>query len=388
MDLLRRYADEEMQQFSQELRLASAADADLELGAGVSAKWLAGIFLFRSDYERHATSEYRPMMGFFPPFFAGPQATDSDFIDWGIGVFGQTTLTFRDKLDLTLGLRYDHERRRGDIANWTTPANGLGADSFESLADDFGEVSPRVGLAYHWTGDLMTYAFAAKGSKSGGFNSVAPAGEFAFDEEDNWTYEIGLKSSWLDDRLTANLAFFHIQWDDMQLDVFDATHGTFYLDNVGEAESSGFEAELRARPSDWLELFAGAGFTDAEFEEYTDPTAGDVSGNDLIMTPQYTWNAGIDNRFQLRGDLSLFARTEVVGIGQFNYNAGNTAEQDNYWLLNVRAGLQYRNWRAELWMRNALDEEYIPVAYEVTPGTFVGESGAPQTFGVTVGLTF
>jgi len=84
-------------------------------------------------------------------------------------------------------------------------------------------------------------------------------------------------------------------------------------------------------------------------------------------------------------------RAEVVRYGSFEYDDGNTLGQDAYALTNLRAGVRGKRLFVEGWVRNLFDTEYIPLAFPY-PGLaasgFVGESGAPRTFGVRVGTTF
>jgi outer membrane receptor protein involved in Fe transport len=79
-----------------------------------------------------------------------------------------------------------------------------------------------------------------------------------------------------------------------------------------------------------------------------------------------------------------------VHVGQFYYDAGNLGAE-RYELAHFRCGIAARNWRVDGWMRNAFDERYIPVAFQpnpADPSSFVGESAAPRTYGVSVALTF
>jgi iron complex outermembrane recepter protein len=80
-----------------------------------------------------------------------------------------------------------------------------------------------------------------------------------------------------------------------------------------------------------------------------------------------------------------------VFYGAFNYDEANLARQDAYSVANFRAGARGRLLFAEAWVRNAFDTRYVPVAFpygELAPSGFVGESGRPRTFGVTLGITF
>src|SRR4029077_9615175 len=125
---------------------------------------------------------------------------------------------------------------------------------------------------YHWTKELLTYVSAAKGFKAGGFNTAAPAGSEAFGPERSWTYEAGVKSTFLDNRLRVNAAYYYIDWEDLQLDTPVASApGTFFIDHAGKATSAGVEVEAALLVFDEpdrygsLELFGGGGIINSNF---------------------------------------------------------------------------------------------------------------------------
>ena len=81
-------------------------------------------------------------------------------------------------------------------------------------------------------------------------------------------------------------------------------------------------------------------------------------------------------------------RGEYGRTSDFFYDAGNR-EGEDFALANFRVGVEGRRWGAFVWVRNAFDEEYVPIALQVDPTNenfFVGESGAPRTVGVTLSL--
>ena len=81
---------------------------------------------------------------------------------------------------------------------------------------------------------------------------------------------------------------------------------------------------------------------------------------------------------------------KVSVVGDFKYDAGNQVGQSTYNLADFRAGWRAKRWFAEGWIKNAFDTHYVPVAlyYGTTPSGYVGESGAPATFGLRAGLSF
>jgi iron complex outermembrane receptor protein len=390
IDGVRRRTSESQQYFYQEVRVASAEDTGVQLGEDATLTWLAGVSLFDSDSTRQSANDFRPGGAgiLFDPAAVGVDTSSGDFNDLGIGVFGQTTLTL-GQLDLTGGLRYDREQKDADLlrtfetGGFVFPTGGGTHDRTDE------EWLPSFAATYRWTEDLMTYASATRGFKAGGFNLDAPAGLIEFGPETSWAYELGAKSSWLEDTLSVNLALFYIDWEDMQLSQFDSMVGGF-VTNAGESESKGVELEAAYRPIEQLEIFGSVGYTDTEFDEFVDPFGIDATGNDLPFAPETTWNIGAQWTSQIGQDMRFYARGEYVSVGSFAYDPGNV-ETESYELANFRAGIGGTNWRIEGWIRNAFDAEYVPIALQPSPvdrTVFVGENGAPRTYGITLSLRF
>ena len=232
----------------------------------------------------------------------------------------------------------------------------------------------------------------SRGFKAGGFNAASPAGVEAYDQEHSWNYEGGVKTSTMGDRLTANVAVFSIDWSDLQVNVPNPqVPGQFFIANAAGARSSGAEFELHARPERGLELFGGAGFTHARFASGSMSSGVDVGGKTLANAPSYTADFGVQYSRPLRGELSVMARAEAFCYGDYEYDDANTQGQSAYTLTNVRAGVHGKHAFAEVWVRNAFDTRYIPTAFPypgLAPSGFVGENGAPRTFGFRAGVGF
>ena len=396
LDAIRRDNRERQTEFTQEFRLASPKDAPLTICDHIAFSWIAGAFVFNTDYRQHAMNDYRA--GAVPLITPVPfQQFDNGAIhSTGIGLFGEGTLTFFEKLDLTLGLRWDYEH--GDASLDSSNTLGFPPATAQTPSAEFSNVSPKLTLAYHWTGDLMTYATAQEGFKSGGFNTSAPAGKEAFGSEHSWNYETGIKSSWLDHRLQANLAAYYINWTDMQLDVPTGSPGVYYIDNVGTAYSFGLEGELTAKPAERWDIFTGASWGRAKFEQYVQPSGVSAAGNVLPFAPEINWNAGSQYRYQFDKNLYAFVRGEFVLISQYNYDASALAKQDMYSLTNFRVGIGgstdllggTATWRLEGHVDNAFNTVYAPLAFpfQLAQSGYVGENGPPRTFGVSLTLGF
>jgi iron complex outermembrane receptor protein len=285
---------------------------------------------------------------------------------------------------LGLGLRDDFENRSADLRQYANPAYMPGSDTDNDK--DFNQVSPHASLGYHMTPDILPYVQVSKGYKAGGFNTLAIPGHAEFDEETSLTYETGLKTAWLKNRVVANAALFRTEWDDLQLDVPAGSPGVFYIDNAGKARSEGGELELSVRPLTGLTLFGGLGLLTSEFRSDSTSAGMDVSGNELPFAPHLTWHAGTEYSQTLYTKYTGFIRVEGVGTGHYYYDASNRESQDNYVLLNTRIGIGTRLWRVETWVNNLFDQDYVPIAfpYQLAPSGYVGENGAPRTVGVSL----
>ena len=137
-----------------------------------------------------------------------------------------------------------------------------------------------------------------------------------------------------------------------------------------------------------MDLFTTFGLTDTEFDSYVDPYGEDVRGNHLPFAPDLTASLGAQWTIELGSEIRCHLRGEYGYLGTFYYDAGNR-ESESFGLLNLRVGVSGERWRVETWVRNALDTDYVPVAFQPNPGdpsAFVGESGAPRTFGLTFNL--
>lgn len=373
-------------QFTQEFRFASAKDAPVNLSDKWKLKWQAGVSYFKQNYDQNATNTLNPPLGPLPGFQSISAAALNDS---GFGAYGQGTFTANDKLDLILGLRGDYERKKALLTSSTNPA--FGAPLVQNLKDSFSAVTPQIGISYHLTPSRLLYGTISDGFKAGGFNPASPAGTETYGKEKSRNYEIGLKTSSKDNRVTANLAAYYIDWKNLQLNVPFGAPGQFFISNVGNASSKGIELEVNARARRDLEIFAGAGLMRARFGAGSMSNGVAVGGNKLPYSPDYTANAGVQYSRRMSGDKSFYGRAEGIFYGKYQYDDQNTAAQSSYMLANLRAGIKSNKWFAEGWLRNAFDKNYAPIALPypgLAPSGFIAEPGAPRTIGITAGFYF
>ena len=392
LPLIRRSNTEESFQFTQEVRVGSAANAPWRVSADVPVRWQAGVFLFTQSYEQDAINTFSPfVLSPFVTFPVSQHTPQSTLDDVGIGVYGQATATFDDRLDVTVGARLDHENKEASLNTFFTPA--LAPGRLVTAEEGFSNVSPQLSVALRLQPEMMVYGVVARGFKAGGFNPASPPGFEAYDEEQTWNLEGGVKTSWASDRVSANAAVFRIDWDDLQLNLPDPfVPAQFYIANVGRASSQGVELELNARVRPGLDVFGMFGFTDATFKAGSISSGVNVGGNEIPNTPDYTATFGAQLSRAVRSDATVYGRAEVTFYGAFQYDDLNTAGQDSYSLTNFRAGIERGYLFAEGWIRNAFDARYIPVAFafdrQLARSGFLGESGAPRTYGIRAGVRF
>jgi len=391
MPLMTRANAEDSRQFTQEIRLASAAGAPARLSDGAALAWQAGVFLFGQDYAQNAVNTFAPyVLSPMLPFAVDQHSPLAALNDTGLGAYGQGTLSLGETWEFSAGARVDSERKTATLDTFYEPA--VAPPTAVDTRRTFTDVSPQASVAYRLAPGRTLYASAGRGFKAGGFNPASPPGSEAYGEEHAWNLEGGLKSTWANGRLSANAAAFRIAWDDMQLPVPNPqVPAQFYIANVGGAKSSGLEVEVNARPGAGVDLFASAGVTRARFSDGSLAGGVDVAGNDLPNAPRYTALLGAQLSQTVGADYRCFGRADVVFSGAYHYDEANTEGQDAYALVNVRAGVRARRFVAEAWVKNAFDTRYIPVAFAfagVAPSGFVGENGRPRTFGISVGFGF
>ena len=283
--------------------------------------------------------------------------------NYSYAAFGQATYELHEKLSLTAGLRRTKERKYFRNRNYDRTFTLLPGEANDlSTHDRFSSWTPMAGISSQLTDDLMFYMSWSRGFKSGGFNG-RPKADIqntldAYDEEKVSSWEIGLKSSWLDNRLLVNLAAFYNNYDDIQLVrnilVFNtATNEDEFLnltENAGESTIRGAELEIRALSIPELQVNMGLGVTDAEFDEFdnldtesdpSNPVIIDRPDLDLAFTPTYTFNFSATYTHPFFGLGNLSWRGDYLAKSEVWNDVDNSrrAKQGKYALVNGRVAL-------------------------------------------------
>lgn len=380
------------QGLTQELRLASDADQPF--------RWIAGLY-FLDEYTKR--SSRNTAISFLP---GGPGGTrdslDGDNLFLGYAdatsyaAFGEIEYDLTPRLTLSVGGRYTIDQkdlnsqaiihsfgRAGDILS---PAP-LQSPYNVTVSEEWSRFTPRVALEWRATDDMLLYASYASGYKGGGWQGAtanAIAAATAYDPEAAATYEIGVKADWFNNRLRTNIALFHTDFTDLQVELLDDVNLTLVVANAADAVIQGVEFEVRGMPTDWLTVFASGSLLNAEYKDYIDPLRGiNYSGNQIQRTPDYQYAVGADVRHPLSPELDLVGGVTYSYQDQMFWGPENRNIEDGYGLLNARIGIADPDgdWTVSLWTRNFNDELYrtsiIPFA-----GDEVSLYGAPQTYGI------
>lgn len=369
--------DYEQEAFVQELRVASKEDSPIQ--------WLGGVFYLDQDVPRTDLFvwENNPL---FPEDVFRTATTDDKRRDWG--VFGEVSWQLTENLTGTVGARwYDIQKDRHSVLN----APNTGFQDVESSLDYSEDgVTPKFSVAWQAREKLMFYTLASKGFRAGGANTPGAVNQCgapsAFESDDLWNYELGLKSQSASGRSSLNISVYTIDWSDAQTEVNFPDCPNIYIINAGEAESDGIEVEWAWLVTDSWELRAAAGYNDSEITG-TVPGSGIPDGADIPLVPDITAAVSTTWNFVMFGQPGAWFRADWQYTGETHtslFPFFNT-KQDAYNLFNLRLGLDAGPWTAVLYADNLFDEQASIVCCR-TDGGFV--TNRPRTVGLRARYNF
>jgi iron complex outermembrane receptor protein len=362
---------------------------------------------------------------------------DISFRNTSLAAFGRLTWHVTDRLEVQPGLRLNYDRKSGSYEAVVTngagqaivcnppPASSVVRDQCATLAPQsyqpkFSDwnVSGDLTVSYKFANDVLGYATYARSFKSGGINlsglpldannqPILAAAAVRPEKVDH--FELGLKTQLWDRRVTLNLAGFWTETSDYQATV---TNGQFavvrgYLANADRVRVRGLEADLSARPSERLRVYASGAFTDHEYVHFTDaPCPPELAGGSIPncdISGQWLpgiskWAASYGAEYNVPMTFGGVAGQVYAGVdgsyrSSFSANPSRSRFTDvkGYALTNLRFGWRSEDkWNVFAWVRNAFDTNYYDVL-ALQPGNtglIVGQPGDPRTYGVTVSTRF
>ncbi len=295
------------------------------------------------------------------------------------------------------------------ISNTIAPQPGL---FVADIVYNAHALTPKFGVDWQATPDMLLYATATNGYKSGGFNetgrAIGPA--LFYGPEFMWAYEAGIKSDWFDHTLRVNLAYFRYQWKGLQ---FKSSIGpsTVSTSNAGDARTNGLEATISYKPQPGLTVDLHATLLDAKYVSFTAysfpspftpylpaskivTTPGgkviDVSGKTLVDAPPLALSLAVQKDFDLADGADVFVRGEYQYTGKMYFDPTNfaLAAQNPYSVVNGSIGYSpaHSHWTVAVWGKNMADTRYFVGNQAAT--IFAGAVGDPRTFGVRIQYTY
>ena len=284
-------------------------------------------------------------------------------------VYGDLTWHLNDRFDLVAGVRYTHDDKKLTYDNPPTEGllGALDGQIFGPLTPgpvsssvSFDSTDPRVAINFFATEDVMLYASAAKGYKSGGLNrQYDPVAQdiLPFDKEENTAYELGIKSTLFGGRGRLNAAVYSNEYENFQLE--RQINLIPFVENVGDIDVVGVEADFLFLLSDSFELFGSISVLDTEVKESTDPS---LVGNQSPMAAETTGSLG--GRFTTpmgSGDFSAWAAW--MYSDDFWFDIDNTLRQPSYSTVDARLSWANERWGVAVVGENLADEEYLTESF-------------------------
>jgi len=409
-------SDDSFRRMSHELRVTSPVDRPVRL--------VAGAFYQR---QRHSI-EQNYIIDDIADAITVP-GTDSNIwltqqirIDRDYAIFGELAWDILPELTLTGGgrlYRYDNslEGFFGYSAGFSS-GTGVGAcfvDAGGNILPATVEQAPctnldkstadtgfihRLNLTYRITEDHLVYATWSRGFRPGGINRRGTLPPYGADFITN--YELGLKTSWLDNRLRFNAAIYQLNWTDVQLSFLGA-NGLTEIQNAGNARIRGVEFDFFARPAQGLTISVGGAYNDAETTNTT-PLA--PAGTRLPITARFKGNARIRYEFPL-GGMQGHAQASASHEGRRTRDlrpveSAIYGDLPGHEQVDLSLGVENERWSASLFARNLFDTRAAlgrgiqcneQVCGDPGGATAIGPKiytfvATPRTIGVRFGVRF
>jgi iron complex outermembrane recepter protein len=291
-------------------------------------------------------------------------------------LFGEITYPVLRKLDFTLGARYFNFREDFERLG-TGPAGELvkGVPNIGTGTEPASGVNPRAVLSYKFTPDLMAYLEGARGFRYGGVNNPIPLslcqaalsqigltqGPAAFGPDHLWSYTLGEKGTFDNERLRLNVDGFLIDWNDVQT-IHNLSCGFYFTQNKGKVLSRGAEFDSAWRATSALTLGASGSYTNATADGAI-PNLTAQSGDqapffpDLILTASGEYNVPLPREaaLALRADYTYRSSSYTA----FNPLSPAYREIPSSRFLNASLTYMLGHWSVSLYGTNLMDDHLV-----------------------------
>lgn len=371
----------ESEAFTQEVRLLSGEPGRFQ--------WLLGGYFF----DLNGNADIRVVSS--PTGVASASATtrfQPRLFTRSYSGFGEGTYELVDQLFLTLGARYTWEQRKLN-------QNVNGVNLFGTSSKSFDKVTYRGAVRYQFTPEANVYVSYGTGYKSGVFNYVGTSPNPVRPETIK-ALEAGVKADpaqWL----RANLAVFHYDYSNLQLQSKDSVGPGYILQNAASAEIYGGELELTIVPTKDLTLRGAASYTHARYKDFPaaqtfvpNPAGGntvvpaDASGNNMTRAPETTFTFGFDWGTDV-GSGRLGLSGNVYHSARVFFDFANRVSQSPYTLASgeISYTTEDERWKFSLWGTNLTNEQVFREGRPGALGTDVTYE-MPRRIGIGARLNF
>jgi outer membrane receptor protein involved in Fe transport len=349
------------QVFTQEIRLNGETDR---------IDWTAGVFYKDISYRNRNLLELSQGGVFFGtiPLYSEEQSKSGS-------LFGDVSYKLTERAEIGAGIRYFTD----DLQSF---------DGAERRDGSFHSVDPRLYFSYGITPDARVYVSAAEGFRSGGFN--AENGELTtFDPEKVRSYELGVKASLLERRVSLEAAVFLSDYEDIQMFRLDGSNiGS--VDNGGDARVKGVDVALDWQITERLLLEVSGNYTDTEIVALAPGVAAVVKGDPVDYTTDYAGSIAGTYNFAWSEALPGFVRVDYNRLGPSHITDRSIpapilykSEVNDF--LNARIGLQWNRWTVELYGANLTNEDRLQ---DPNGGFGFGARPRPRVLGLRLGGSF
>jgi len=306
--------------FTQELTFTGGDD---------TVDWIAGVFYMKESGDQ----DYRVDGGGLL------EASETDTTSYAI--FGEGTWKVTDTFSLTAGARWTL-----DDKEYMNTCTGFfcGPTWTNDLGKNFNEFTPRLLAQWALSDKTMLFAGVSRGFQAGGFQTLCfgnqACNQVIFSPQTVTSWEGGIKTDLIEDRLRLNTSVFYAQYDSLQQTAIDTGSGSFPIQNVGDVDVTGLEIEATVFASDNLQFWAAIGVTDEDISGATlAKLAPGAAAGRLPGLPRRTARLGVDYERELNSNWSLVAGLDLDYASGYYATISNVLEIPQYTRYNGRIGL-------------------------------------------------